>query len=105
MLDGAQRTPHGPLDLRKLDGDFYAFSGHKSYGPTGIQPISGRRKRETAVVIAAAKIKTPLIGFRRDRRGDLFEKRRRLMAAWATYCLAGSTAAGSIVSIERSKAS
>jgi cysteine desulfurase/selenocysteine lyase len=34
MLDGAQPTPHGPLDVRSLDIDFYAFSGHKTFGPT-----------------------------------------------------------------------
>jgi cysteine desulfurase/selenocysteine lyase len=44
MLDGAQRAPHGPLDLRKLDIDFYAFSGHKAYGPTGIGVLWGRRE-------------------------------------------------------------
>jgi cysteine desulfurase/selenocysteine lyase len=43
MLDGAQRAPHGPLDLRKLGVDFYAFSGHKTYGPTGIGVLWGRR--------------------------------------------------------------
>lgn len=44
MLDGAQRAPHGPLDLRRLDVDFYAFSGHKTYGPTGIGVLWGRRE-------------------------------------------------------------
>ena len=44
MLDGAQRVPHGPLDLRKLDVDFYVFSGHKAYGPTGIGVLWGRRE-------------------------------------------------------------
>ena len=43
MLDGAQRAPHGPLDVRKLDVDFYVFSGHKTYGPTGIGVLWGRR--------------------------------------------------------------
>ncbi len=43
MLDGAQRAPHGPLDLRKLDVDFYVLSGHKTYGPTGIGVLWGRR--------------------------------------------------------------
>ena len=43
MLDGAQRAPHGPLDVRALDVDFYAFSGHKTYGPTGIGVLWGRR--------------------------------------------------------------
>ncbi len=36
MLDGAQRTPHGPVDLPSLGIDFYAFAGHKSYGPNGV---------------------------------------------------------------------
>src|SRR3990172_9400658 len=44
MLDGAQPPPHGPLDVRKLDVDFYAFSGHKTYGPTGIGVMWGRRE-------------------------------------------------------------
>jgi cysteine desulfurase/selenocysteine lyase len=34
MLDGAQRAPHGPLDLPALGIDFYVFAGHKAYGPT-----------------------------------------------------------------------
>lgn len=42
MLDGAQRAPHGPVDVRELDADFYAFSGHKTYGPTGIGVLWGR---------------------------------------------------------------
>ena len=44
LLDGAQRAPHGPLDMRRLDVDFYAFSGHKTYGPTGIGVLWGRRE-------------------------------------------------------------
>ena len=44
MLDGAQRAPHGPLDVQSLDIDFYAFSGHKTYGPTGIGVLWGRRE-------------------------------------------------------------
>jgi cysteine desulfurase/selenocysteine lyase len=36
LLDGAQAVPHFPVDVRGLDCDFYAFSGHKAYGPTGI---------------------------------------------------------------------
>jgi cysteine desulfurase/selenocysteine lyase len=42
MLDGAQRAPHGPLVVRDLGIDFYAFSGHKTYGPTGIGVLWGR---------------------------------------------------------------
>ncbi|HEX5340082.1 MAG TPA: cysteine desulfurase [Gammaproteobacteria bacterium] len=36
LLDGAQAIPHLPVDVRDLDCDFYAFSGHKMFGPTGI---------------------------------------------------------------------
>jgi cysteine desulfurase/selenocysteine lyase len=36
MLDGAQRAPHGPLDLAALGIDFYVFAGHKAYGPNGV---------------------------------------------------------------------
>jgi cysteine desulfurase/selenocysteine lyase len=42
MLDGAQRAPHGPLDMHNLGIDFYVFSGHKTYGPTGIGVLWGR---------------------------------------------------------------
>jgi len=44
MLDGAQRAPHGPVDVQALDVDFYAFAGHKCYGPTGIGVLWGRRE-------------------------------------------------------------
>ncbi len=36
LVDGAQAAPHGRVDVRDLDCDFYAFSGHKVYGPTGV---------------------------------------------------------------------
>ncbi len=42
LLDGAQRMPHGPVDLPALGIDFYAFSGHKMFGPTGIGVLWGR---------------------------------------------------------------
>jgi cysteine desulfurase / selenocysteine lyase len=42
MLDGAQRAPHGPLDLPALGIDFYAFAGHKAYGPNGIGVLWAR---------------------------------------------------------------
>jgi cysteine desulfurase/selenocysteine lyase len=44
MLDGAQSAPHGPIDVRALGVDFYVFSGHKTYGPTGIGVLWGRRE-------------------------------------------------------------
>lgn len=44
MVDGAQGVPHGKVDVRDLDCDFYAFSGHKVYGPTGIGILYGKEK-------------------------------------------------------------
>jgi cysteine desulfurase / selenocysteine lyase len=42
MLDGAQRAPHGTLDLPSLGVDFYVFAGHKAYGPNGIGVLWAR---------------------------------------------------------------
>ncbi|WP_072569935.1 cysteine desulfurase CsdA [Enterobacter sp. SA187] len=42
MVDGAQGAVHFPADVQKLDIDFYAFSGHKLYGPTGIGALYGK---------------------------------------------------------------
>lgn len=42
LLDGAQATAHLPIDVQALGCDFYAFSGHKMYGPTGIGVLWGR---------------------------------------------------------------
>lgn len=42
MLDGAQATPHLKIDVQKLDVDFYAFSSHKMYGPTGMGILYGK---------------------------------------------------------------
>jgi cysteine desulfurase/selenocysteine lyase len=42
LVDGAQGAPHLPIDVQDLDCDFYAFSGHKVYGPTGIGVLWGR---------------------------------------------------------------
>jgi cysteine desulfurase/selenocysteine lyase len=41
-VDGAQSVPHMPVNMRELDADFYAFSGHKMLGPTGIGVLWGR---------------------------------------------------------------
>jgi cysteine desulfurase/selenocysteine lyase len=43
LLDGAQAVPHLPVDVQALGADFYAFSGHKMLGPTGIGVLYGRR--------------------------------------------------------------
>ena len=44
MVDGAQAAPHFRIDVQALDCDFYAFSGHKMYGPTGIGVLYGKEE-------------------------------------------------------------
>lgn len=44
VVDGAQGVPHMPVDVQALGADFYAFSGHKMYGPTGIGVLWGRQE-------------------------------------------------------------
>jgi len=44
LIDGAQGAPHFKIDVQELACDFYAFSGHKLYGPTGIGALYGKRK-------------------------------------------------------------
>ncbi len=42
LIDGAQSTPHMKIDVKELDCDFYAFSGHKMYGPSGVGGLYGK---------------------------------------------------------------
>ena len=44
LIDGAQSAPHIPIDVQDLDCDFFAFSGHKIYGPTGIGVLYGKEE-------------------------------------------------------------
>lgn len=44
LIDGAQSTPHMPIDVQELGCDFFAFSGHKIYGPTGIGVLYGKEE-------------------------------------------------------------
>jgi cysteine desulfurase / selenocysteine lyase len=44
LVDGAQAVQHEKVDVREMDADFYAFSGHKMYGPTGIGVLYGKEK-------------------------------------------------------------
>lgn len=44
MIDGAQSTPHQVVDVRQMDCDFFAFSGHKMYGPTGVGVLYGKEE-------------------------------------------------------------
>ena len=49
LLDGAQAVPHMPVDMQELDCDFYVFSGHKLFGPTGIGILYGKAERLEAM--------------------------------------------------------
>ena len=44
LIDGAQSVPHMPVDVQALDCDFFAFSGHKVYGPTGVGVLYGKEE-------------------------------------------------------------
>lgn len=44
LIDGAQAVPHKKVDVQSLDADFYAFSGHKMYGPTGVGILYGKQE-------------------------------------------------------------
>jgi cysteine desulfurase/selenocysteine lyase len=49
LVDGCQGIVHKPVDVKELDVDFYAFSGHKLYGPTGIGVLYGKAERLAAL--------------------------------------------------------
>ncbi len=44
VIDGAQAVPHMRVDVQDLDADFYVFSAHKMYGPTGVGVLYGKEK-------------------------------------------------------------
>lgn len=44
LIDGAQSAPHIPIDVQELNADFFAFSGHKLFGPTGVGVLYGKRE-------------------------------------------------------------
>jgi len=49
LIDGAQGAPHAKVDVQDLDADFYCFSGHKVYGPTGVGVLYGKLKHLEAM--------------------------------------------------------
>ena len=49
LVDGAQAVPQLPVDLGAIDADFYAWTGHKAYGPTGVGVLHGRRELLDAI--------------------------------------------------------
>ena len=49
LVDGSQAAVHMPVDVRDLDCDFYVFTGHKVYGPSGIGVLYGKRERLEAM--------------------------------------------------------
>ncbi len=49
LLDGCQAVVHLPIDVQALDVDFYAFSSHKLYGPTGVGVLYGKAERLEAL--------------------------------------------------------
>jgi cysteine desulfurase/selenocysteine lyase len=49
VIDGAQAVPQIPVDLRSIDADFYAWTGHKTYGPTGVGVLHGRNELLSAM--------------------------------------------------------
>lgn len=49
IVDGAQSAPHMPVDVQELDADFFVFSGHKMFGPTGIGVLYGKREHLEAM--------------------------------------------------------
>jgi cysteine desulfurase / selenocysteine lyase len=49
LLDGCQAVVHRPVDVKAIDADFYVFSGHKLYGPTGIGALYGKAERLAAM--------------------------------------------------------
>ena len=95
VVDGAQAVPHLPVDVAALGADFYAWTGHKAYGPTGIGVLHGRGElleamppwlggghmikrvgdQESTYAEPPARFEA---GTSADRRGDRPRRRRRL---------------------------
>jgi len=72
LVDGAQAIPHMKVDVQDLDADFYCFSGHKVYGPTGIGILYGKENRLKGLPnyqVGGGTIKT--VSFKKTEYADL----------------------------------
>ena len=69
LVDGAQAVPHMPVDVTALDCDFYAFSGHKLFGPTGIGVLYGKARPDGPDAALAGRRRHDQLGH--ARRGPL----------------------------------
>lgn len=72
LIDGAQAVPHLAVDVQDLDADFYCFSGHKLFGPTGIGVLYGKEKWLNAMPpyqVGGGTIKT--VSFKKTEYADL----------------------------------
>jgi cysteine desulfurase/selenocysteine lyase len=72
LVDGAQAAPHLPLDVGALGADFYAWTAHKAYGPTGLGVLHGRRELLEAM--------PPFLGG-----GHMIAKVEKAGSRWADY--------------------
>ena len=102
LIDGAQAAPHMKVDVQALDADFYAFSGHKVFGPTGIgmlygksqaaerhAALPGRRRhdphghvREDHLQRPAVQVRSRHAQHRRRHRAGRGDRLRRRASAW-----------------------
>ena len=112
LVDGAQAAPHLPLDVHALGADFYAWTAHKAYGPTGIGVLHGRRELLEAMppflggghmIARGREAREPLRGAAgevrgrhvADRRGGRARRRGRLPRRASGWRPCGSTRATS----------
>jgi cysteine desulfurase / selenocysteine lyase len=66
LIDGAQAVPHTRVDVQRIGADFYAFSGHKMFGPTGIGVLYGRESARRDAALAGRRRHDPLGHVRED---------------------------------------
>ena len=80
LVDGAQAIPHMRIDVQELDCDFYVFSGHKVFGPTGIGVLYGKKKWLDEIPAYHGGARISLSGFIVRRSSGLWKVVRFLFA-------------------------